>query len=99
MQLIRLYILIAEESIDIEKIRLAVEAAEFVAEEIYKALPDIKNRPEIFGEQRIMDAEDNIVGYEEKLLISPAAISLEKLFEKDFPVIIITRNMSIIISR
>lgn len=36
MQLIRLYILIAEESIDIEKIRLAVEAAEFEMTETWQ---------------------------------------------------------------
>lgn len=59
----------------------SVEAAEYVAGEIYKSLPDIKNRPEIFGEQRIMDADDNIVGFEEKLLISPAGISLQSLFD------------------
>ena len=58
-----------------------IEAAEFVAGEIYKALPDIRNRPEIFGEQRIMDADDNIIGYEERLLISPASISLQELFD------------------
>lgn len=28
-----------------------------------------------------MDKEDNIVGYEEKLLISPTSLSIEKLFD------------------
>lgn len=59
----------------------SIEAAEFAAQEVYKSLPDIKNRPDIFGEQRIMDSEDNIVGYEEKLLISPTSLSMEKLFD------------------
>lgn len=59
----------------------SIESAEFAAAEVYKALPDIKNRPDIFGEQRIMDSEDNIVGYEEKLLISPTSLSIEKLFD------------------
>ena len=59
----------------------SIEAAEYVAEEVYKALPDIANRPEIFGEQRIMDKDDNIVGYEEKLLISPTSLSIDKLFD------------------
>lgn len=59
----------------------SLEAAEYAAEEIYKALPDIKNRPDIFGEQRIMDSEDCIVGYEEKLLISPTNLSIDKLFD------------------
>ncbi len=30
----------------------------------------IKNREDIFGEQRIMDAQDNIIGHEEHLLIN-----------------------------
>lgn len=59
----------------------SIESAEFAAAEVYKALPDIKNRPDIFGEQRIMDFEDNITGYEEKLLISPTSLSIEKLFD------------------
>ena len=57
-----------------------IEAAEFVAAEVYKRLPDIKNRPEIFGEQAFMDKEDNITGYEEKLLISSANLSVNELF-------------------
>lgn len=58
-----------------------LEAAKFAADIIYGKLPNIKNRPEIFGEQCIMDEFDNIVGYEEKLLLSPAAISINELFE------------------
>ncbi len=58
-----------------------IEAAEFVAKEVYKSLPDIKNRPEIFGEQAFMNASDEIVGYEEKLLISPTSMSLNELFD------------------
>lgn len=58
-----------------------IEAAEIAAGEVYKKLPDIKNRPEIFGEQIFMDQWDNIVGYEEKLLISPAAMSVNELFD------------------
>lgn len=59
----------------------SIEAAEYAAREVYKSLPDIKNRADIFGEQIIMDESDNIVGYEDKLLISPTAISLNKLFD------------------
>lgn len=55
-------------------------AAEYVSNEVYKALPDIKNRPEIFGEQVIMNESDEIVGYEEKLLISPTSLSINELF-------------------
>jgi PHP family Zn ribbon phosphoesterase len=59
----------------------SIEIAEDVAKEVYKKLPDIKNRADIFGEQIYMDKEDNIIGYEEKLLISPTTLALEDLFD------------------
>lgn len=59
----------------------SIEIAEDVAKEVYKKLPDIKNRTDIFGEQIFMDEEDNIIGYEEKLLISPTTLALEDLFD------------------
>ena len=59
----------------------SIEAAETVAAKVYERLPDIKNKPEIFGEQVYMDCDDKITGFEEKLLISPASIALEELFE------------------
>lgn len=58
-----------------------IEAAEEVAKKVYQALPDIKNRPEIFGKQYYMDEEDNIIGEEEKLLISPTTIQVEDLLD------------------
>lgn len=39
----------------------------------------IKNREEIFGEQLILDGEDNIIGKEEHLLSNATTISLEEL--------------------
>ena len=59
----------------------SIDSAEEAYKEVYKSLPSIKNRPEIFGEQIYMDAEDNIVGYEEKLLISPTSLSINNLFD------------------
>lgn len=38
--------------------------------EIEKHLPNIENRPDIFGEQLILDGEDNQIGTEKKLLIA-----------------------------
>ena len=70
-----------EESVHILTLYPDIKAAEEVADIVYDALPDIKNRPEIFGEQLIMDCDDNITGIEEKLLISPAAISINALFD------------------
>lgn len=58
-----------------------IDIAEAVAAEVYKALPDIKNRPDIFGEQMYMDEDDNITGHEEKLLISPTMLSINDLFD------------------
>ncbi len=69
-----------EEGVHILTLYPNIEQAEFAARKIYEALPDIINRPEIFGEQAFMDSEDRITGYEEKLLISPANISLNDLF-------------------
>ena len=59
----------------------SIEAAEFAAERVYESLPDIKNRPEIFGEQLKMDENDEVIGIEEKLLISPTTLSIEELFD------------------
>lgn len=69
------------EEVHILTLYKTADAAEYAAKKVYERLPDIQNRPEIFGRQAIMDAEDNITGYEEKLLISPAAMSIEELFE------------------
>ena len=39
----------------------------------------IPNRPDIFGEQLIMDSEDNIIGKEEHLLSNATNLSLEEI--------------------
>lgn len=57
-----------------------IRAAEYVAEIVYSRLPDIPNNPEIFGAQAFMDEEDNVIGYEDKTLISSADISINELF-------------------
>lgn len=46
---------------------------------VYERLPAVANDPVIFGEQRILDAEDNILGYEPKLLINACEISVMEL--------------------
>ena len=46
-------------------------------EYVYERLPDIDNDPEIFGEQVILDAEDNDIGRVQKLLINATSISIE----------------------
>ena len=46
---------------------------------VHDHLPPVKNRPEIFGEQRILNAADEIIGYEPYLLINATAISIEEV--------------------
>lgn len=57
-----------------------LSAAEYVAERVYNALPNIVNRPDIFGPQILMDANDEIIGQEEKLLLNACNLSMETLF-------------------
>ena len=38
----------------------------------------VKNRPDIFGEQLILDGEDNIIGKEEHLLSNATSITLDE---------------------
>lgn len=44
---------------------------------VYFRLPDIPNRPDIFGEQSVMDENDNMLGSEPRLLINAAGISID----------------------
>lgn len=53
-----------------------VEAALAFGGWVQEHSPDIRNRPEIFGEQLVLDEEDRIVGKEEKLLIAAADIGV-----------------------
>ncbi len=41
----------------------------------------VKNRPEIFGEQLILDENDEVIGHEEDLLINATTITLEEVPE------------------
>ncbi|MDR1440751.1 MAG: PHP domain-containing protein [Clostridiales bacterium] len=46
---------------------------------LYPLLPDIKNRPDIFGRQIILGGDDNPMGEEQKLLISACGIGIDEL--------------------
>ena len=50
-------------------------------EEIDRRRLPVKNRPDIFGEQLILDGEDNLIGNEENLLSVATDISVEALPE------------------
>ena len=47
--------------------------------EVYRHLPDVKNDPEVFGDQPVVDSEGNILRFEERLLINSLDLSLEEV--------------------
>lgn len=53
----------------------ALDFSDYVEER----LPDIPNRPEIFGEQVLMDPYDRVAGRYDRLLLTAAAISVEEI--------------------
>ncbi len=48
---------------------------------VYASLPEIQNRPSFFGEQTIMDANDQVVGTEPRLLIQSTTRSIDEVVE------------------
>ena len=48
---------------------------------VYETLPPVKNKPSIFGDQLICDENDEIIGNEERLLITASGISCMKVVE------------------
>ncbi len=54
-----------------------LEAAMGFGEEVYTHLPPIKNRPDIFGNQNYMDEGEEILGTEDRLLITATDLSLD----------------------
>ncbi len=54
-------------------------ARAFDLEVVAPALPPIKNRVDIFGRQLLMNAEDEIVGEEERYLINATSITIDAL--------------------
>lgn len=56
----------------------ALENALAFDEYVYPRLMDVKNEPRIFGEQLILDENDEPVGSLEKLLVNATAIGIEK---------------------
>ena len=55
------------------------DSAEAFSAEIYRLLPNTKNKPEVFGRQLYTDWLDNPTGEEEKLLINAAALSITQV--------------------
>ena len=59
----------------------SIETAESFDRYVYGCLPPIPNREKIFGEQLLCDTEDNVVGKEERLLITATSIGLDTVPE------------------
>ncbi len=54
-----------------------LKSAEAFSEYVLSTVPQIKNRPDIFGEQLIMDEGDGIIGTQDLLLTTASGISIE----------------------
>lgn len=57
-------------------------ACRALSEEIYAYLPDMANDPEYFGDQVIVDEEENIIRTEERLLLNSITLSLEDVTKR-----------------
>ncbi len=57
-----------------------IEAAEKMEELIRRNSTMVKNRPEIFGRQLYLNAEDEIVGEEERLLVMASGLTSKEVF-------------------
>jgi PHP family Zn ribbon phosphoesterase len=55
--------------------------AERFNERVYSLLPDVRNNPDFFGDQVVVDEQDNIIRHEEKLLINALDITLLGLLD------------------
>ncbi len=53
-----------------------IDAAEDMSNFVHDNMQGIKNQPDIFGRQLIMDAQDKIVGEEEELLINAVKLDI-----------------------
>jgi hypothetical protein len=47
---------------------------------IYELLPDVRNNPELFGDQVLVDDEENVVKFVEKLLLQSVPLSFQEAF-------------------
>ncbi|MBI4495769.1 MAG: PHP domain-containing protein [Deltaproteobacteria bacterium] len=51
-------------------------------EEIRRHLPEVPNPAEVLGDQPIVDEEDNVLGFEERLLLNSVDLSLEEIISR-----------------
>ena len=58
----------------------SIGQAEQMEQTIRENRPIVKNRPDIFGRQLYLDAQDRIVGQEEALLVASSGLRIEQVF-------------------
>lgn len=58
-----------------------LEAALELGDRVYESLPDIRNIPDRFGDQPIVDEHDEIIGFAEKYLISASEYDVRSLLD------------------
>lgn len=58
-----------------------IDGAVYAGEQVAKHLPPAKNRADIFGEQLIMDDNDNVAGHEEQMLITATDLDIFEVFQ------------------
>ena len=59
-----------------------LESALAMSDELYEALPPVRNKPDIFGAQIIMDEDDNPTGELTKLLINATRFPIGEVFKR-----------------
>ena len=57
----------------------SIDAAEAFSLSLYETLPNMPNLPDFFGEQAVLNENDELVRHEPKLLIQSSSLSLDEL--------------------
>lgn len=60
---------------------LTVEDDEAFAKEIYASLPPLQNNPELFGTQHLLNANDELLGVEERMLSEASRLTITQVIE------------------
>lgn len=58
-----------------------IEAALKMQSIVYDNLPNIKNKPEIFGQQLLYNSKDEIIGENDRLLITATKLSIDDIIQ------------------
>lgn len=57
----------------------SLEAARYIEKEVQRHMPDIKNKTHIFGNQQILDDQDEVIGEIDRMLLTATALSIYDL--------------------